>query len=118
MNFNKKLIYAVFALLLFYSCSKNNSVKIVGNIPNLPDGSIYLWKETMLTKIDSAVVTKGRFEINYKNKSNPSFNDLQILLKFNTTIPYTVLVDSKMKILGSSTGLSSEGALNELIKKQ
>ncbi len=52
------------------------------------------------------------------DKNNPSFNDLQILLKFNTTIPYTVLVDSTMKILGSSTGLSSEQDLDELIKKQ
>ena len=64
----KKLTYAICLLLLFYSCSKNNPVKIIGDIPNLPDGTIYLWKETMLTKIDSAKVTKGRFEINFENK--------------------------------------------------
>ena len=51
------------------------------------------------------------------DKNNPFFNDLQILLKFNTAIPYTVIIDSNMKILGSSTGLSSEQALNELLKK-
>ena len=64
----KKLTYAICLLLLFYSCSKDNPVKIIGDIPNLPDGTIYLWKETMLTKIDSAKVTMGRFEINFENK--------------------------------------------------
>lgn len=40
----KKLFYAISLLLLFYSCGKNNVVKIVGDIPNLPDGTVYLFK--------------------------------------------------------------------------
>ena len=66
--FMKKFLYIICLFVLFYSCSKNNAVKIVGNVPNLPDGTIYLWKESLLSKIDSAQITKGRFEINFINK--------------------------------------------------
>ncbi|QOW09854.1 AhpC/TSA family protein [Kaistella flava (ex Peng et al. 2021)] len=92
----KKLTYAICLLLLFYSCSKNNSVKIIGDIPNLPDGTIYLWKETMLTKIDSAKVTKGRFEINFEHKVKEPFylglfhvdkNGLKRIFGFKTNVP-------------------------------
>lgn len=40
---------------------------------------------------------------------------LQIHFKLNQAIPYTVLIDNDMKILESSTGLSSELELEEII---
>ncbi|PWN62486.1 TlpA family protein disulfide reductase [Chryseobacterium viscerum] len=51
------------------------------------------------------------------NSENPAYNDLQILFKFNNTIPYTILIDNNMKVLSSSTGLSSEEEFNRVINK-
>ena len=114
MNLIKKLIYTIFLLLVVYSCDKSNSVNIVGDIPNLPDGTIYLWKETMLTKIDSAQVRKGRFEINYINKEKePVYlglfhvdkNGLKRIFGFKTNIPKwgspTFMSDSLISIKGN-----------------
>lgn len=42
---------------------------------------------------------------------------LQIRFKLNQAIPYTVLVDHNFKIISSSTGLSDEKELEQLIKK-
>ncbi|WP_415325471.1 thioredoxin-like domain-containing protein [Chryseobacterium sp. MMS23-Vi53] len=49
------------------------------------------------------------------NEKDSSYESLQILFKLNGAIPYTVLVDSNMKILNSSVGLSSEKDLIKLI---
>ncbi|MDQ1097166.1 MULTISPECIES: TlpA disulfide reductase family protein [Chryseobacterium] len=42
---------------------------------------------------------------------------LQIRFKLNQAIPYNVLVDNKLKILSSFTGLSTENELEKLIQK-
>ncbi|WP_407499930.1 thioredoxin-like domain-containing protein [Elizabethkingia anophelis] len=51
------------------------------------------------------------------NDKEEAYEDLQILFKFNNAIPYTVLVDSNLKILVSSTGLSSEEQLKDILGK-
>ena len=50
------------------------------------------------------------------NSSSPAYESFQIILKLNNAIPYTVLVNNNLKILASSTGLSSEEELNKLIE--
>jgi hypothetical protein len=50
------------------------------------------------------------------NSSSPAYENFQIIFKLNNAIPYTVLVDNNLKILASSTGLSSEEELNKLIE--
>lgn len=45
------------------------------------------------------------------------YEALQIHFKLNQAIPYTILIDSNMKILSSSTGLSNEEDLKKLINK-
>ncbi|WP_407499933.1 TlpA family protein disulfide reductase [Elizabethkingia anophelis] len=51
------------------------------------------------------------------NDKEEAYEDLQILFKFNNAIPYTVLVDNNLKILVSSTGLSSEEQLKDILGK-
>ena len=53
------------------------------------------------------------------NEKEEAYEDLQILFKFNNAIPYTVLVDNNLKILASSTGLSStpEKDLKDMLSK-
>ncbi|WP_027380190.1 TlpA disulfide reductase family protein [Chryseobacterium daeguense] len=68
-----KIYISIFLLIITtFSCSKENANKtlITGNIPNLPDGTMYLFKETMLEKIDSTKVVSGKFEFKYFNKTN------------------------------------------------
>jgi len=50
------------------------------------------------------------------NKLNEN-EALQIYFKLNQAIPYTVLVDNNLKILGTSTGLSNEKELEKFINK-
>ena len=49
------------------------------------------------------------------NKNDKSYEILQIQLKLNSAIPYTVLVDNNLKILSTSMGLSTEEELIKLI---
>ncbi|MCU7613102.1 AhpC/TSA family protein [Chryseobacterium sp. GMJ5] len=51
------------------------------------------------------------------DKKNSAYETLQIRFKLNGAIPYTVLVDNDLHIIASSTGLSSEKDLVDLIKK-
>ena len=110
----KKLFYAVCLSVLFYSCNKNNSIKIIGDIPNLPDGTVYLFKWSMLDKIDSAEVTKGHFEIHYEMKGEvPSYigifhkdkKNVQRVISYTTNVPKwgsaTFMTDPFIKIKGN-----------------
>lgn len=49
---------------------------------------------------------------------NSDYEKLQILFKLNGAIPYTVLIDNNLKILASSTGLSSEEDLLKILNKK
>jgi len=61
------LLFITFILVI--SCSKNENETIIrGNIPNLPDGTLYVFKESMLNRLDSIQTTRGKFELKYKNK--------------------------------------------------
>ncbi|CAM4424594.1 TlpA disulfide reductase family protein [Flavobacterium terrigena] len=61
----------IFLLLLFSSCNKKSSQIIIeGNIPNLPDGKLYLSKDNYINKIDSIDTENGIFNFNYKTDSD------------------------------------------------
>ncbi len=63
-----KTIFFVIISILSISCKNDEKqTSITGNIPNLPDGTMYLFKETMLEKIDSTKVINGKFEFKYSN---------------------------------------------------
>lgn len=98
IRFSAFQFFVILFLFTFFSCSKNQqqTVTIVGDIPNLPDGVLYLWKETMLDKIDSVKTSKGHFEINYKiNEKSPIYigifhedkNKVKRIFGFLTNVP-------------------------------
>ncbi|MFC6266842.1 TlpA disulfide reductase family protein [Frigoriflavimonas asaccharolytica] len=50
------------------------------------------------------------------DRKDAAYEALQIQLKLNSTISYTVLIDNNLKILASSVGLSSEEEIVKLIQ--
>lgn len=69
MKINSIITFIFFLSLL--SCEKHAKKTIIkGNIPNLPDGTLYIFKESMLNKLDSIPTSNGKFELKYKNQSN------------------------------------------------
>lgn len=64
-----KVKYFSCLLLILFSCKKHeNNLLIKGNIPNLPDGTLFLSKDNFFDKIDSVKTINGKFEYNYSNK--------------------------------------------------
>ncbi|WP_294288431.1 TlpA disulfide reductase family protein [uncultured Chryseobacterium sp.] len=67
----KSIFLHLFAIFLFTSCSKTENETIIkGDIPNLPDGTLYIFKESMLNKLDSVFTINGKFKLKYKNQSS------------------------------------------------
>jgi thiol-disulfide isomerase/thioredoxin len=61
----------LYLLLLISSCAeKSNNVIIKGDIPNLPNGVLYLYKDISTNIVDSTVTKDGKFNINYNSKTN------------------------------------------------
>ena len=94
----KSIFFSTFLLLIF-SCQKTNKQTIVeGNIPNLPDGTMYLWEVDASNKIDSAKISKGNFKISHQWNENkePAFigifhidkNGIKRLFNFTTNAKY------------------------------
>ncbi|PTT67972.1 DUF4369 domain-containing protein, partial [Chryseobacterium sp. HMWF001] len=63
-----KLYYLLILFIFcFTSCSKNQQQTIIkGNIPNLPDGTVYLFKDYPSNKVDSVKSINGVFKISHK----------------------------------------------------
>ncbi|MEY8758691.1 TlpA family protein disulfide reductase [Chryseobacterium tongliaoense] len=113
-NKKKLFLYLLFLSVFTYSCNDRKTVRIVGDIPNLPDGTMYLWKETMLDKIDSVETSKGHFEINYELTDElPIYigifhldkKNIQRVIDFKTNVPKwgsaTFMSDPFIKIQGN-----------------
>lgn len=66
-NLFKKIII-VLALFMFISCERKENI-IKGNIPNLPNGTLFLSQGNFFNKIDSVKTINGKFEIKYNNNS-------------------------------------------------
>ncbi|WP_294288429.1 TlpA disulfide reductase family protein [uncultured Chryseobacterium sp.] len=63
------LIFSVFFLSVI-SCKETARQTIInGNIPNLPDGKLYLYKDKYNDRIDSVETHKGEFEMRYQRKT-------------------------------------------------
>ncbi|WP_396189212.1 thioredoxin-like domain-containing protein [Flavobacterium sp.] len=72
MIFKKlNIFFSVIFILIVSSCSDNEKTIIIeGNIPNLPDGTIYLSRMSYNDKIDSVITKNGKFKFSYKIKSD------------------------------------------------
>lgn len=65
-----KVKYFLCFFLFLFSCKKNeNNVYIKGNIPNLPNGTLFLSRDNFFDKIDSVKTINGKFEFKYNNKT-------------------------------------------------
>ena len=65
----------IYFLFLIFSCSKNKyQTSIQGNIPNLPDGTIFLFKDNPNNKVDSTETKNGKFSlIHVWKEDEPSY---------------------------------------------
>lgn len=61
---NTKLFLLLSLICLCFSCQKN-SIKIEGNISNLPDGKLILYEDVFSNKLDSINVKNGKFEMKH-----------------------------------------------------
>lgn len=65
MKINSIITFIFFLSLL--SCEKHAKTTIIkGNIPNLPDGTVYLFKDYPSNKVDSVKSINGVFKISHK----------------------------------------------------
>lgn len=65
MKINSIITFIFFLSLL--SCGKHAKTTIIkGNIPNLPDGTVYLFKDNPSNKVDSVKSINGVFKISHK----------------------------------------------------
>lgn len=107
-------LYLLFLLVSLCSCSEKQTVRIIGNIPNLPDGVLYLWTGTMFNRIDSVETVKGHFEITHDFKGKlPLYigifhqdkKNFRRIFGFHTSVPKwgssTFMSDSLITINGN-----------------
>ncbi len=65
-----KLLSSLIIAFFILSCSNNKYKTVIsGNIPNLPDGKLYLYKDKYNDRIDSVETHKEKFEIMYIRKT-------------------------------------------------
>lgn len=67
-----KKTFIILFLCLFASCEQNE-ILINGNINNLPNGIMYLSKDSYLNKIDSINTINGKFKLRHKLESEPIY---------------------------------------------
>ncbi|WP_144891238.1 AhpC/TSA family protein [Flavobacterium tiangeerense] len=68
-----KIFFWLF-LIIHFSCSdKSSSTRIKGNIPNLPDGILYLYKDVYNNRIDSVQTKNGQFTIEHNWSANETY---------------------------------------------
>ncbi|GEN77992.1 TlpA disulfide reductase family protein [Chryseobacterium hagamense] len=67
---NYKIFLSLIIAFFILSCSNNKYKTVIsGNIPNLPDGKLYLYKDKYNDRIDSVETHKGKFEMRYQRKT-------------------------------------------------
>lgn len=72
----RSLTLFTFLLLFFYQgcAKKNNTIRIIGDNPNLPDGTMYLMEVYSLEKFDSVKTHHGKYEIKHTMpKGDPKY---------------------------------------------
>jgi thiol-disulfide isomerase/thioredoxin len=66
-----KSIIVILLLFFLFSCNQNDKeIRIIGNISNLPDGQMYLYKDISTNRIDSISTKNGEFLLVHKIKNN------------------------------------------------
>lgn len=88
--------------MLVISCKKDNQTIIKGNIPNLPDGVIYLIQDYDDNKIDSAETKNGIFEIKhiFNKNSEPVFLGLTHMDTKGVKRLFSFITNAKYKGVG------------------
>ena len=67
MNINFKIFSVLFFCLIFLSCNEKNKQTIInGDIPNLPNGTLYLYMGSATNRIDSVATHNGKFTLIHK----------------------------------------------------
>ena len=69
---NGKFLIFFIVSFFFLSCNKNKIQETIvyGNISNLPDGTLYLYRDRYNNRIDSVKTKNGKFEIKYRRKTD------------------------------------------------
>lgn len=119
-NYQKIAFYIIY-IVVFNSCKKNESIiTIKGNIPNLPNGIMYLCKEENINKIDSVKTVNGKFEFNYKlDSQEPIYLSFHHIDNNNIYSFISFVTKSKYKNGGFNTSVLMSDSLiviNDSIK--
>lgn len=99
MNFKNTSLLLFFVLCTF-SCSQNKKNTIIkGNINNLPDGTIYLYKDTPENRIDSGNVENGIFNLVHvwEKDAEPFYLGIDHVDKKGVTRAFNFPTNSKYK---------------------
>ncbi|WP_312341383.1 TlpA disulfide reductase family protein [Chryseobacterium binzhouense] len=109
-----KKYYSYFLILCTLSCTETKHTLISGDINNLPDGKMYLYKDNVNNRIDSTIVKNGKFNFDYIwNDSEPVYLGLDHVDKKKVTRAFNFPTESKY--LGA--GWNSPNFLSDSIIK-
>lgn len=61
----RKILLLALISIIAISCQKESTIEILGTIPNLPDGTLYLYNAKYNVIIDSTKTINGRFDIKH-----------------------------------------------------
>nr|WP_314492372.1 TlpA disulfide reductase family protein [uncultured Chryseobacterium sp.] len=119
----KKFLFNLLFFLLQISCHEKNSTIINGSIPNLPDGTMYMWEEGPSNKIDSSMTHNGNFKISHEWSENKEPNIIGIyhidksgikrLFNFTTNASYKGTQGWSTNVFYSDTVVSLKGKFKE-----
>ncbi|MCS3868153.1 thiol-disulfide isomerase/thioredoxin [Chryseobacterium ginsenosidimutans] len=119
----KNFLFILVIFLLQISCNEKNSTSIKGSIPNLPDGTMYMWEEGPANKIDSSITHNGNFKISHEWNENKEPNIIGIyhidksgikrLFNFTTNASYNGTPGWSTNVFYSDTIISLNGKFKE-----
>jgi len=119
----KKIFFILVIFLLQISCNEKNSTSINGSIPNLPDGTMYLWEESPSNKIDNSTTHNGNFKISHEWNENkePNFigiyhidkSGMKRLFNFTTNASYNGTSGWRTNVFYPDTIISLKGNFEE-----
>jgi len=119
----KKIFFILLIFFLQISCNEKKVTSINGTIPNLPDGTMYLWEEGPSNKIDSSTTHNGNFKISHEWNENkePNFigiyhidkSGIKRLFNFTTKASYNGTSGWSTNVFYPDTIISLEGKFKE-----
>jgi len=97
----------IFLFSLIVSCSKSQSLTIIeGDIPNLPDGTLYLYEGDGTNRIDSVKTNKGIFKLSHRwNKKEPLYIGIDHVDKKGVLRFFSFMTNAKYRGAGWGTSV-------------